>query len=72
MDYTREKTTIFWTHDTRKGKQKLLIEGKTEGTRRRGKQRTWASDVTDWCGMSYTKCVRRAENRKEWSSMAAD
>ena len=56
-----------------KGKQKLLMEGKIEGTRCRGKQRrTWTSDVTDWCGLSYTKCVRMAENRKEWSSMAAD
>ena len=36
-------------------------------TRRRGKQRrTWTSDVTGWCGSSYTKCVRMAENRKEW------
>ena len=44
-----------------------------EGSRRRGKQRrTWTSDVTDCCGLSYTKCVRMAENRKEWSSMAAD
>ena len=55
-----------------KGKQKLLMEGKIEGTRRRGKQRTWTSDVTDWCSPSYTKCVRMAESRKEWSSMAAD
>ena len=40
-----------------KGKQKLLMEGKIEGTRRRGKQRrTWTCDVTDWCSMCYTKC----------------
>ena len=49
------------------------MEGKIEGTRRGGKQRrNWKSDVTDWCGLSYKKCVRRAENRKEWSSMTAD
>ena len=41
-----------------KGRQKLLMEGKIAGTRHRGKQRrTWTSDVTDWCTMSYTKCV---------------
>ena len=34
------------------------MEGKIEGTRYSGKQRrTWTSDVMDWCGMSYTKCV---------------
>ena len=50
----------------RKEKQKLLMEGKIEGTRHRGKhRRTWSSDVTDWCGLSYTKCVRLAENEKE-------
>ena len=38
-DYTKEETTIFWTLDTRKGKQKLLMEGKIEGTRCKGKQR---------------------------------
>ena len=44
-----------------KGKQKLLMERKIEGTRHKGKQRrTWTSDVTDWCGLSYTKCVRVA------------
>ena len=57
-DYTKEETTIFWTLDTRKGKQKLLMEGKIKGTRRKEKQRrTWTSDVMGWCGSSYTKCV---------------
>ena len=46
--------------------------GKIEGTRCKEKQRrTWTSDVTDWCGLSYTKCVRMADNRKEWSSVVA-
>ena len=72
-DYAREETTIFWTRDTRKGKTKIRMEGKIEWSRHRGKQRrTWTSDVMDWCGLSYTKCVRMAENRKEWSSMVAD
>ena len=67
------ETTIFWTIDTRKGKTKTMMEGNIERTRCRGKQRrTWTSDVMDWCGPSYTKCVRMAENRKEWSSMAVD
>ena len=58
----------------RNGKKKLLMEGKIEGTRHRGKQRRiWArlSDVTDWCGMSYMEYVRVVKSRKEWKSMAA-
>ena len=57
----------------RKRKTKAIDGRKDRRTRRRGKQRrTWTSDVTDWCGLSYTKCVRMAEKRKEWRSMAAD
>ena len=64
---------MLWTLDTRKGKTKLLMKGKIERTRRRGKsRRTCTNDVTDWFGISYTKCVRMVESRKEWSSMAAD
>ena len=48
------------------------MEGKIDGTKRRAKQkRTW-TDIRDWCGLSYAKCVRMAEDRKEWSFMAAD
>ena len=70
----QERKLQYFGHLIRgKGKQKLLMEGKIEGTRRKGKQRrTWTSDVTDWCGSSDMKCVRRAENRKERRSMAAD
>ena len=36
----------------------------TDGRKdRREERRTWTSDVTDWCGLSYTKCVRTAEVR---------
>lgn len=64
--------TIFWMLGMRKDKPKTTTEGKIEGARHRGKQRgTLRSDVTDWCGLNQ-KCVRMAESRKEWSSMAAD
>lgn len=62
-------TKIVWISDPRKGKQKQLLEGKIEVTRQREKLiRTWASDMMDWCSMSYTKCVRVARNSKEWRS----
>ena len=70
----QERKLQYFGHLIRgKGKQKLLMEGKIEGTRCRGKQRrTWTSDVTDWCSLSNTKYVRMAESKKEWSSMAVD
>ena len=67
MDSTREETTIFGYLIRGKAKQKLLIEGKVDGTRCRGKQRrTRISDMMDWCIMSYAKCTRMAESRKEY------
>ena len=42
------------------------MEGKIKGTKRKGKQRrTWTSDVTYWCGSSYTKCVRMAKIERD-------
>ena len=63
----QERKLQYFGHLIRgKGKQKLLMEGKIEGTRHRGRQRrSCTSDVMDWCGLSYMKCVRMAENRKE-------
>ena len=74
MKTIQERKLQYFGHLIRgKGKQKLLTEGKIEGTRCKGKQRmTWTNDVMDCCGMSYMKCVRMAENRKEWSSMVAN
>ena len=65
----KAKQTLLWTIQERnlqyfgylirgKEKQKLLMDGKIDGTRHRGKQRrTRISDVIDWCNMSYAKCV---------------
>jgi len=39
------------------------MEEKIEGIRCRESKE--GSDVTDWCILSYTKCVRMAETRKE-------
>ena len=72
---TTQESKLQYSGHLKRGKvkQKLLMEGKIERSRRRGKQRrTWTSDATDWCDLNYAKCVRMAENRKECSSMAAN
>ena len=72
-NYTREETTIFWTLDTKKWKTKTTDGRKDSKDKTQRKQRrTWTSDVTDWCGMSYTKYLGMAETRKEWNSIAAN
>ena len=43
------------------GKQKVLLEGKIEGTKRRGRQRNrWGRDILKWTNKSYEECVRLA------------
>ena len=62
----QERKLQYFGHLIRgKGKQKLLMEGKIEGQDKGKQRRNRTSDVMDWCGLSYTKCVRMAENRKE-------
>ena len=41
-----------------KGKQILLMNGKIEESRRRGKQRIWTSDVMDWCSLSIREVLQ--------------
>ncbi len=52
--------------------QKELMEGKVEGTRKRGRpRRTWMSDIQEWTQMTYTQCARRAVCRRDWRGVTA-
>ena len=44
-----------------------LVLGKTEGRRRRGRQRTrWLNDITDSMDMSLSKLQEMEKDRKAW------
>ena len=48
--------------------QRLLMDGKVDGKRRKGRQRLcWVSEILKWTDMDYECCVRTAENRAAWS-----
>ena len=50
----------YFVHFVRAGGlQRLLNDGKVEGTRS-AQRTTWAKDITIWAGMDYSKCIRLA------------
>ena len=53
------------------GFQRVMLEGRFDWKRGRGRPRTqWMDDIKEW--MSYGECVRRAHERNMWRSMVAE
>lgn len=53
--------------------QRLLLEGKMNGRRGRGRPRSaWFHNIKEWTGMRYADCSRKAQHREEWKSMTAN
>ena len=55
------------------GVQRLLMEGRINGRRGRGRPRTmWTDNIKEWTKMSYNDCIRVAQDRERWRSMTTD
>ena len=53
--------------------QRLLIEGRMNGRRGRGRPRTmWTDNIKKWTNLSYNDCIRAAQDRVRWRSMTDD
>lgn len=71
----KARKTRYFGHLIRQdGLQKRLLEGKVNGKRLRGRQRSsWMSNIKDWTRLkSYSKCVRAATDRMVWRRIVAD
>ena len=67
----KQRKMAYFGHIIRKdGIQRLLLEGKHNGKRGRGRPRTmWMDNIKEWTELGYAECVRKAYNRKQWRSM---
>ena len=51
------------------GVQWLLMEGRINGRRGRGRPRTmWTDNIKEWTKISYNECIRVAQDRERWRS----
>ncbi|NNK27532.1 MAG: RNA-directed DNA polymerase, partial [Flavobacteriaceae bacterium] len=64
----------YFGHVIRKGSlQKMILEGRVEETRSRGKPRlSWLSNVTSWMGRGSVACTRMANDRNKWRTWTAN
>ena len=60
----------YFGHVTRRNNLSTeILQGKFEGTRSQGRQRTrWTDNIKDWIGSGINECSRMAHDRLEWRS----
>ena len=57
----------------RDGLQRLLLEGRINGKRGRGRPRTmWMDNIKEWTKLNYNENIRMAQDREKWRSMVAN
>ncbi|NSM56165.1 hypothetical protein HET73_00315 [Wolbachia endosymbiont of Atemnus politus] len=74
MNHIMQRKTRYFGHIIRKNDiQRLLLEGRIEGTRSRGRQRlTWFDNIKDWTNHSYSTCTRLASSRTKWRTIVVN
>ena len=58
----------YFGHLTRRNNlSRVLLEGRINGRRQRGRPRAmWVNNISDWTEMTYSEAIRAAENRSRW------
>ena len=69
LNTIKTKKLKYFGHITRQNGdslQKIVLDGKVNGRRGRGRPRTsWSDNVSKWTGLSYHQAVRQAQELKK-------
>ena len=70
----KKKKLVYYGHVRRRHYlQKLVLEGKVDGKRGRGRRRkSWTGNVSEMTKMSMTQCSVKALDRSEWRTMVSN
>ena len=70
----KQRKCAYFGHLVRgDGLQWLLLEGKLDGKRGRGRPRsTWFDNIKEWTGMNYAEATRKAQCREDCTSVTAN
>ncbi|GFS06539.1 endonuclease-reverse transcriptase [Elysia marginata] len=69
----KKKLSYFGHTKTHESLQKLILEGKVDGSRGRGRRRkSWTTNIAEMTNMRVNAAAKAAMERESWRSMASN
>ena len=53
------------------GLAKMILQGTVQGGKRKGRQKKWEDNISEWTGLGLGEALRKAEDREEWRKVIA-
>ena len=71
LNIVKQRQVAYFEHIIRRdGLQRLLVEGKLNVNRGRGRPRAlWIDNIEEWTKLSCIDCAGKADDRESWKSM---
>ena len=71
LTVVKKRKLKWYGHTSRSsGMSKTILQGTTNGKRRRGRQRKrWEDNIREWTGLTFAESQRISQNRNEWKAI---
>lgn len=67
---TIKKRKLKWySHVTRSGLSKIILQGTVQGKRRQGRQKRWIDNIKEWTGMDFAETQALTHNYQGWRQL---